>query len=1053
MTQAPQVPPAPRPPRRPTWHHIPRVALRIAAALVTGLAIFAGFFLWLLSRGPISLDAVAPLVAGALSAGNGLEVTVDHTLLTLGPRGHIDVLARGVHFSKSGSGTLTLGDLALEFSPRAALRGIIAPTRIVVDRPELRLERSADGRFQLGIGDEAGGSAEDWGQKMMGDLLRPPSGEGTLGYLTQLSIQGASLTVDDRALGVAWHAADAEAVINRAPDRASGNFQLVMGTGADAPKLGGDFTYLPAYQQVVVRLAFNDLKPASWSNASPALAPLAAVDIPVSGSFTAELDPAQLTLRDGIVDFRFGKGSLRDAFLPGGALALAGGALQAGYDPVAGRINLGLLSLDLGPGAVTASGTIDGVGGDLLSGGKPQALDIDLALGGHGIVVNEFPRIWPAGASPHTHDWVVEHLRDGTVDELSAKLGLHVDLTPGAEAPTQLKQFDGTMKYSNLSVEYFRPLELVKNVAGTARFSRTEIDFTATGGDLGAIRATGATARFYKLDTHDEQAKIDVSAEGPLASALAILDTEPLGYAKEIGLDAKRAGGSFSAKLDFAFPLVHDLALKDVTYTADATLKDVSLANIAFDRDLSDGALTLKLDHTAAQVDGTAKLAGVPVAFSWRQSLEAKPAFRTQYHVKASLDEAQRDALGLAMLKGAVTGTTGVDAEYDLGAAKRAQAIATIDLKDAALDVKKIGLKKAAGVPAVARLTLDLVDDKPTAIRDATLTGEGLDGKASATFDDKGVSGVTIDHLIGGDNDFRGSVTRGAQSGWRVVASGKSLDASGLFADLDRASAQTEPEPPLAIDVHLDRLVLGPDRVAREVSALLVSDSAHWRQASVDAKLSSNTTASLRYGGTAGERQFKLTTDDFGAMLKDLGIYPNIEGGKFDLTGAAEDRDGRRVLVTKAEGSDYRVVKAPTLARLLSLASLSGMGALLSGQGIPFNRLEGDIDFATGKITLRNTRAYGGAIGINASGDIDRIAGTMNISGTLVPAYTLNTVIGDIPLIGNLLLGGQGQGVFASNFRVFGPTDDPQVSVNVLSTLAPGFLRNLFLFSPRGPSK
>ncbi len=1045
------LPQAPQAPRRPTWHHIPIFALRIAAAFVTTFAIFAGFVLWLLSRGPISLDVVAPLVAGALSSGNGLAVTIDHTLLSLGPGGHIEVLARGVHFAQPGSGTLTLGDLAIAFSARAALRGVIAPTRIVVTRPELRLERSADGRFHFGIGDEPADTAEDWGQKMLGDLLQPPSGEGTLGYLIQLSVESASLTIDDRALGVVWHAADASAVLTRAPDRASGKFQMVMGTGAAAPELGGDFTYLPAYRQVVVRLDFNDLKPAQWSSAAPALAPLAAVDFPVSGSFTAELDPGQLVLRDGIVDFRFGKGSLKNAFLPGGALALAGGQLQAGYDPVAGRINLGQLALDLGPGAITASGTVEGVGPDLLSGGKSQALDFNLALGAQGIRVDEFPLLWPAEASPHTHDWVVQHLRDGTIDEVQARLGLHVDLTPGAEPPTQLRQFDGTMKFSNLSVEYFRPLDVVKNVNGTARFTRTEIEFAATGGDLGDIRATGGTARFYRLDTHDEQAKIDVSAAGPLATALKLLDTPPLGYAKEIGLDPKRASGSFSAKLAFAFPLIHDLSLKDVDYSADATLKDVSLADIAFDRDLSGGALALKLDHSSAQVDGTAKLAGVPVAFSWRQALDPKAAVRTHYQVKASLDAAQRDALGLAMLDGQVTGTTAVDAAYDLGAGKRGQAAVSVDLKDAALDVKKIGLKKPAGVPAVARLTLDLADDKLTAIRDITLKGDGLDGKASASFDAQGFSGLAIDHLIAGDDDFHGSFTRGAENGWRIVASGKSLDASGLFEDLDRASAQTEPEPPLTIDVRLDRLVLGPDRIAREVTALLVSDSAHWQRATVDAKLSGKTAARLRYGGAAGERKFKLTTDDFGALLKDLGIYPNIEGGKFDLTGTAEDRDGHRVLVTKAEGSAYRVVKAPTLARLLSLASLSGMGALLSGQGIPFNQLEGEIDFATGKITLRNTRAYGGAIGINASGDIDRIAGTMNISGTLVPAYTLNTVLGDIPVIGNLLLGGQGQGVFASNFRVFGPLAEPDVSVNVLSTLAPGFLRNLFLFSPRGP--
>ena len=74
----------------------------------------------------------------------------------------------------------------------------------------------------------------------------------------------------------------------------------------------------------------------------------------------------------------------------------------------------------------------------------------------------------------------------------------------------------------------------------------------------------------------------------------------------------------------------------------------------------------------------------------------------------------------------------------------------------------------------------------------------------------------------------------------------------------------------------------------------------------------------------------------------------------------------------------------------------------------------------------------------------------MDIAGTLVPAYTLNSVIGDIPLLG-LLVGGAGQGLFAANFRMYGPRDEPHVSVNPLSTLAPGVLRNLFLFSPGGP--
>lgn len=1028
------------------------ILLRFVAGVLAGLALVAGFGVWLLSRGPLSLDTVAPLVASILSRGNGLVVSIDHTLLSMGSGGRVYVTARGVHLRREGSdAALTLGDLLLEFNPKTALSGVIAPTRIVVNHPELRLARAPDGTFHLGVGDLEAGASEDWGRKLVGDLVRPPDGKGALGFLTELSVQNASLTVEDRAFDLEWHAADAEASLTRARDHTAGSFHIVAGQDAGETKLDGDFTFLPAADWLVVRLGFNELKPSMWSDAAPSLAGMAAIDVPVSGDVTTEFDPASLTMRDTIANFKFGKGALKHALFPGGTLAIAGATLQAGYDATQGRINLGLFALDLGPGTVSASGTVDGLGSDLLTGSRPQILDAALALAARGIKLDDFPRLWPDFASPSSRDWVMQHMHGGAVDDLAAKIDLHADLSPGAAKPVELRQFGGTMAFSDLSIEYFRPLPPVNGVMGTAKFDRASIEFTASTGDVGNIHATAATARFDQLDTNDEQAKITVSAQGPLADALAILDTPPLYYAREIGLDPKRAGGNFTAQLRFAFPLLNNLRLADVDYRADASLTDVGLAVVMFERDLSNGTLKLKLDRAAAQVDGTAQLAGVPIALSWKQSLEEKAATRTHYNVKAVLDDAQRKALGFDFVTGMVSGAVGVDANYDLAANKRARATAMLDLKDAALDVKQVNWKKAAGVPAAAQLALELADDKVTLIRDATLQGGGMDAKASLTFDDKGMSGIAVDHVIGGANDFRGSIARDVPGTWRVIVAGKALDATGLADELEKSKPDGGSEPPLVIDVNLDRLLLGPGREARSVAASLTSNGPHWQSAAVDLKLSDKTSAALRYGNAKDGQLFTVTTDDFGAFIKLLGIFDDMVGGQFDLTGHTEDRDGVRVLIAKADGADYRVVRAPVLARLLSVASFSGINALLTGQGIPFNRLQGDVEISTGKIKLDNMRAYGGAIGINASGIIDRAAGQMNVSGTLVPAYTLNSVIGNIPVLGDILVGGAGQGVFASNFRVFGPFSNPEVSVNALSTLAPGFLRNLFLFSPRGP--
>ena len=66
------------------------------------------------------------------------------------------------------------------------------------------------------------------------------------------------------------------------------------------------------------------------------------------------------------------------------------------------------------------------------------------------------------------------------------------------------------------------------------------------------------------------------------------------------------------------------------------------------------------------------------------------------------------------------------------------------------------------------------------------------------------------------------------------------------------------------------------------------------------------------------------------------------------------------------------------------------------------------------------------------------------ISGTIVPAYFFNSMLGQLPLVGKLFSPEKGGGVFAARFGLDGPIDDPSVSINPISALTPGFLRDIF---------
>ena len=133
------------------------------------------------------------------------------------------------------------------------------------------------------------------------------------------------------------------------------------------------------------------------------------------------------------------------------------------------------------------------------------------------------------------------------------------------------------------------------------------------------------------------------------------------------------------------------------------------------------------------------------------------------------------------------------------------------------------------------------------------------------------------------------------------------------------------------------------------------------------------------------------------------------------------------------------------LARLLSIASLTGIVEALSGDGLAFSQLDAPFAKSNGLITLKNAQASGISLGLTASGTIDSDKDVLDLSGTVVPAYVVNSVLGRIPVLGTIFTGGQkGGGVFAANYKMTGAPEQPKVSVNPLSALAPGFLRNLF---------
>jgi len=195
-----------------------------------------------------------------------------------------------------------------------------------------------------------------------------------------------------------------------------------------------------------------------------------------------------------------------------------------------------------------------------------------------------------------------------------------------------------------------------------------------------------------------------------------------------------------------------------------------------------------------------------------------------------------------------------------------------------------------------------------------------------------------------------------------------------------------------------------------------------------------------------GDDGYGLTIEanDMGAALRALDILDTVRGGRLAIVGHSDGPLPASPLEGRIEARDYVAVDAPVFARLLTVASLTGIGDLLSGQGVRFERLIGAFTLDDGTLRTDLIRAYGASLGLTAKGEIDFDGSRIDLKGTVVPAYSMNRILGEIPLLGPILTGGEGEGLFAVTYHMTGDLGDPEVSVNPLSILTPGFLRGLF---------
>ena len=238
------------------------------------------------------------------------------------------------------------------------------------------------------------------------------------------------------------------------------------------------------------------------------------------------------------------------------------------------------------------------------------------------------------------------------------------------------------------------------------------------------------------------------------------------------------------------------------------------------------------------------------------------------------------------------------------------------------------------------------------------------------------------------------------------------------------------------LNVKIDKVYLDKDYEVNNLNGNIELKNNIVSKANINANFS--TSKKLKYT-VVSKQDEKVTTlflDEAKPLVKRYKFIKGFNDGSLDFYSSKKNEDSNSILKIY----DFRLTELPILTKILTLASLQGIADILSGEGIAFDELEMRISKKNNLIKIQEMYAIGPAISILMDGYVDKNK-LVSLRGSLVPATTINKVIGNLPILGKILVGSKtGEGVFGVSFKIKGPPKNLQTTVNPIKTLTPRFI-------------
>jgi len=709
--------------------------------------------------------------------------------------------------------------------------------------------------------------------------------------------------------------------------------------------------------------------------------------------------------------------------------------LKAVMDPLSGLVEIAEIRLAVDDAVISGSGFLE----YFAEYPKPG---IRMSFRGDNLGIPTLMKLWPPVPESGGRKWINENIPRGTLQNMSVEVAFAPDTFESRPLPNDVMHMSGD--FEGGEIHFLRPMPPMKDAKGYLTLQGNGMQATVTSGTVDGMEIAGIDFEIEDMTVRKQQlGHATIRLDGQVDKIMTLLDQEPLRIFSERNLNPEDYFGDATTVTRLHVPL-YSGADPDLTdYTVEATIENAAVPSLMADGGLSEGRFTLTATPSGLVANGMALLKRAPFDFYWTQDFEAGTEFSTRVELNGSLADEDLHRFGIpedVTMDG--TARVYVSLRGDDGDLKEAQG--TIDFFNAKVMARKMDWYKDANRPSEGSFEVAWVD-ADLVVRNVKINSRELRLDAAFIFDaETGImKRADVPLFVSGGNDLTATAQQTADGILDVTVQARTLNAIPFIETMFEDSGGETFAPDMKMTLRADETTTMNEVFFRNLSVDALKRQEYWVDANLLGAVDDGGIFQVAIASRDGGRSLRIESDNAGRAALGTNVFRNGVGGRLLIEAEMNVFQDPLFAEGTLTATDIKLVKSSVLIQALAEDERSGLDEMIKESGVDFADVSIPFKLENEIFDISSASAAGPSLGFTMEGQVTQDFERMNLNGTVVPAYTLNTIISRIPIIGTILMGGKGEGLFALNYRIEGTREEPDVTFNAASALTPGILRKL----------